>query len=50
MIKIIAFYYCDNSKFLDITVYYTKTNTLVPKAIMEQDMHICLYVICCYYY
>ena len=24
------FYYCDNSKFLDITVYFTKTNTLVP--------------------
>ena len=39
VIKIIVFYYCDNSKFLDITVYYTKTNTLVPGAIMEQDMH-----------
>ena len=24
------FYYRDNSKFLDITVYFTKTNTLAP--------------------
>ena len=32
--------YCDNSKFMDITVNYTKMNTLVPGAIMEQDMHI----------
>ena len=48
VIKIIVFYYRDNSKFLGITAYYTKTNTLVPGAIMEQDMHICHCVICCY--
>ena len=48
MIKIIAFYYRNNNKFLDISVYYTKTNSLVPGAIMEQDMHIYCYVICCY--
>ena len=43
-----SFYYRDSSKFLDVTVYYTKTNTLVPGEIMEQDMHIRHYVICCY--
>ena len=43
MIKIIVFYYRDNSKFLDITVYYVHKNkciNLVPRAIMEQDMRI----------
>ena len=53
VIKIMNFYYRDNSKFLDITVYFTKTNTLVPdETIINQDMHI-LYlrmslVISCY--
>ena len=47
MIKIIVFYYRDNSKILDITVYYTKRKTL-PGTIMEQDVHICHYVVCCY--
>ena len=48
MIKIVVFYYRNNSKILDSTVYYTKINTSVPGAIMEQDMHICHYAICCY--
>ena len=35
VIKIII-YYCDNSKFPDTIVYYTKhTNTLVHRAILE---------------
>ena len=43
-IKIIVFYYCDNSKFLDITVYYTKkTNTLTSGSNYEKDMHIRMY-------
>ena len=48
VIKIMVFYYRDNGKFLNITVYYAKTNTLVPRANIKQDIHICHYVICWY--
>ena len=42
-LKIMVFYYRDNSKFLDITVYYTKNNYI---GIQEQlGNKICIYII-----
>ena len=40
MIKDNIFYYRDNSKFLDTTVYYAKNKTLIGRTIMKQDKHI----------
>ena len=37
-----SFYYCDNSKFLDTTVYYAKNKTLICRTITKQDKHIIL--------
>ena len=37
-----SFYYRDNSKFLDTTVYYAKNKTLICRTITKQDKHIIL--------
>ena len=40
----ISFYYRDNSKFLDTTIYYVKNKTLICRTITNQNKHFILLI------